>query len=106
MNSLGAAVPVDVKRWWCPAHRHLAAPGDMEPRPSRIQMRGLALVEVDPAEALRDAAEAESRRHQHEDRLAGRQAEAEAEASREHERARHEQYIRELPPHLRPLEAA
>ena len=22
---------LDVRRWWCDAHRHLAAPGDMEP---------------------------------------------------------------------------
>src|SRR5829696_5846393 len=35
VNDSGTPIPVDVKRWWCRAHRHLVAEGDMRPRPSR-----------------------------------------------------------------------
>jgi predicted phage gp36 major capsid-like protein len=34
----GAPVPVDVRRWWCEVHRHLAAEGGMQPRPSRVRL--------------------------------------------------------------------
>ena len=31
LNEVGAPVAVDVRRWWCSEHAHLAAPGDMQP---------------------------------------------------------------------------
>jgi hypothetical protein len=105
INELGAPIPVDARRWWCPAHRHLADEGDMLPRPIglRIAPSG-AIVPVDPDEEARGLVAAESRRHQHEAKLADRKADAQELASVE--RARRARVERELPPHLRPRKDA
>ena len=39
INALGSPIPVDCRRWWCPTHQHLAAAGDLEPRPSRLVIK-------------------------------------------------------------------
>jgi hypothetical protein len=98
----GALREVDVVRWFCDQHCDQAAPGDMEPRPSpwRYSASG-TIVEVDTAAEQRDAAAAESRRRQHDAKLAERAAEA-AELA-EHQDALKDQLQRELPPHLRAL---
>jgi AAA domain len=97
LNELGAPVAVSVRKWWCERHRHLAAEGDMEPRPSRLQFSPSgAIVEVDPEEEARQAAEAERRQREHEEKLAARRVEA-AEHE-EHERLRKEAFRAELGP--------
>jgi hypothetical protein len=79
MNHLGAPTPTDAARWSCPAHRDQAAPGDMDPRPSRLRYAPSgAIVEVDPVEDAKQAAAEESRRRQLEHQAADRVAEAEA----------------------------
>ncbi len=98
MNHLGAPIPVDVKRWFCPAHRDQAAEGDMAPRGSglRIAPSG-AIVPVDnPSEAAKQASVAESRRVLAEAQQAERAVEAEA--KRRHDEAREEETRRLLPP--------
>jgi hypothetical protein len=63
MNELGVPVETSVRKWFCPAHVHLAAEGDMEPRSSGIRIaESGALLEIDEAEEARVAAKAESRR--------------------------------------------
>jgi hypothetical protein len=97
VNHLGAPVPVDVRRWWCEAHRDQAQPGDMQPVGSGIRIsESGALVPDDPNSEAREAASAESRRRLHDDRVAARQVEA-AEAA-ESERLRAAAFRRELPP--------
>lgn len=97
LGELGIPTTTNVKRWWCPEHRHLAAEGDMQPRPSRLRFSPSgAIVEVDPAEEARQAAAAERRQRQHEEKLAARRVEA-AEHE-EHKRLRDEAFRRELPP--------
>jgi len=82
INELGAPIPVDVKRWWCPTHLHLASEGDMAPRPSRLRiMPGGAIVEVDEAPEAREAAAAASRSAQFEAQQADRRLEAEQRAA-------------------------
>lgn len=97
LNELGAPTAVDVRRWWCAEHRHLARPGDMEPHGPgvRISESG-ALVPVDEAEEARDAAKAESRQAVLAARLAD--CEADAAAVRLHREARAEETRRLLPP--------
>jgi hypothetical protein len=96
LTEAGAPAQVDVRRWWCREHRHLAAPGDMEPRPSRLRYSpGGAIIEVDPDEEAREAARAESRRHQLEQQHAIRAVEAETE--RRNKEARDAAAARELP---------
>ncbi len=92
--------PVNVTRWHCPAHEHLAGPGDMRDLGSgvRYSERGV-LVPHDPAADARAAAEAESRRAQQQARQADRDRDAAAHA--EHEQAKREQLRQELPEHLR-----
>jgi hypothetical protein len=69
----------------------------MEPRPSRLRFSPSgAIVEVDPQEDARQAAQAERRERQHEEELAVRRVKA-AEHD-EHERLREEAFRRELPP--------
>jgi hypothetical protein len=97
LGEVGIPTTTDVKRWWCPEHRHLAGEGDMEPRPSRLRFSPSgAIVEVDPEEEARQAAEAERRRRQHEEELAARRVEAAEHA--EHERLREEALRAELGP--------
>lgn len=97
VSASGAPVPVDVRRWWCETHRHLAAAGDMSPPGSGIRLSPSgALVPVDEAEEARASVAAESRRRLHEERVASRQVEA-AEAA-EGERLRAEAFRRELGP--------
>jgi hypothetical protein len=97
LGEVGMPTATDVKRWWCPEHRRLAAEGDMEPRPSRLRFSpGGAIVEVDPEEEARQAAEAERRERQHEEKLAARRVEA-AEHE-EHERLREEAFRADLGP--------
>ncbi len=96
----GRPVPSDVRRWWCPEHRHLAGETDMQQRqpPFRLSPSG-ALVEVNEAEEAREAVRAASRGAQRDARQAERQLEAEewAAAKRSMDYSRE----RELPPHLR-----
>jgi hypothetical protein len=97
INELGAPIPVNVRRWWCDAHRDEAADGDMEPRPSRLRYSPSgAIVEYDPDEEARAAAAEESRRRVREDRLAERAVEAAA--KRESDEGRAAAFRRELPP--------
>jgi hypothetical protein len=94
----GAPMKVAAKRWWCPEHEHLAAPGDLNPwtSPLRMTARGIVDIEEEAAEAKRIETELESRRVRREQLQAERRAEA-AER-REYLRAREEQTRRETPP--------
>jgi hypothetical protein len=70
----GATMAVPERKWWCSAHRHLAAPGDLEPWTSRLAYGpGGAIVDLDEQDreaadqaiaASRRAAELEQRRAQ------------------------------------------
>ena len=70
----GSTMPVPERKWWCAAHRHLAAPGDLEPWTSRLAYGpGGAIVDLDEIEreaadqaivAKRRASELEQRRAQ------------------------------------------
>jgi hypothetical protein len=97
LNEVGVPVAVNARKWWCERHRHLAGEHDMEPRsaPWRLSESG-ALVEYDPEEEQRQAAEAERRQRAHEEKLAARRVEA-AEHE-EHERLRDAAFRRELGP--------
>ena len=76
-NGAGLPIPVDVVRWWCSEHVHLAAEGDMQPRPSPLRYGPSgAFIEVDEAEELRAAAKARSRQAQREAEHADRLVEA------------------------------
>ena len=98
----GALAPVYVAKWFCQAHRDQASEADMQPRPSRWRLKpGGAIVEVDPVEAVRQAAIERSLHQQAEDRLI--EARAEADALRAHEQARRDQVRRELPEQMRRL---
>jgi len=95
VNHSGAPVPVDVKRWWCAAHRDQAAEGDMQPRPPRLRYSPSgAIIEFDPDEDAREARAEESRRRLREDRLAERAVQAEELAGLE--QAQRERLTREL----------
>ena len=97
LNELGAPVAVNVRRWWCEQHRHLAQPGDMQPPGPgvRISESG-ALVPVDEHDEERDAAKLASRRVELEARLA--ESAADAAAGRRHREAREAEVRRLLPP--------
>lgn len=100
-NAAGTPAPVDVKRWWCPAHRDQAADGDMQPRPSRLRYsESGAIIEYDPVEEAREAAREERNRRLVEDRQAERAAAAE-QADRD-KQASHEAFLRELAPGVAP----
>jgi hypothetical protein len=86
----GSIAWVDVKRWWCDQHRHLAADGDLEPWRPRIRYSRIGSIEFpdeQEAEAERQRVAAESRRRQREVREAQRREEgarlAELEAARD-----------------------
>ena len=80
VDSTGLQVPVDVRRWWCSNHIHLASEDDMSPRPPALRMSasGTGLVDVaeEEAEQAREQARAESRRRQREAQQAERAVEA------------------------------
>jgi hypothetical protein len=96
VNEIGVPIPVNVRRWWCEGHRHLAAVGDMEPRSSGIRIsESGALVPTDEGEVARAAAEADSRRRRLEAEAASR--EVEAGERREHQLAIADQIAAELP---------
>ena len=100
-NEAGTPAPVDVKRWWCPAHVDQAAEGDMQPRPSRLRYsESGAIVEYDPVEEAREARAEERRRQSAEDRRAERAVEAEAQ--RRDDDARREAFRKELAPGVAP----
>jgi len=101
-NGLGAIVEIDAQRWHCPAHEHLAEPGDMEPHGSglRYSENGV-LVPIDPADDRREAEARESERRQREARYADRATDAAAHA--EYQQAKRERLIAESPEHLRQL---
>jgi hypothetical protein len=97
MNELGVPVETSVRKWFCPDHQHLAAPGDMEARGSGIRIsEGGALVPIDEGDEARDAAEAESRRRLREERAAEREHDAAVAAAQE--RLREEAFRAELGP--------
>jgi hypothetical protein len=96
VNDIGAHARTNVRRWWCAAHKHLAEPGDMEPRTSGVRYSSSGALEFADeveAEGQRARVEAESRRRQREVREAQRREEgerlAELEAARD-ERQRRE----------------
>ena len=104
MTNYGVPRQVNVAAWHCAEHIGQARPGDIDPLPSpwRYSPSG-AIVENDPAEEARAAAEAESRRRRLESDLADRAVEAaELHASKQASDAAHR---RELPPHLQRLVA-
>jgi hypothetical protein len=77
LTAAGSVAPSAVKRWHCDEHAHLAAPGDLEPRAALAWGRnGWTDGEADAAEASREAAAEESRRHAREERATARAAEA------------------------------
>jgi hypothetical protein len=99
-NGLGIPTTLDIRRWHCPAHEHLALPGDMQPHGSGLRItEGGALVPVDADSEQRDAVAVESRQRQREAADADRAVEAAAAA--EHRRALDEALDAELPTHLR-----
>jgi hypothetical protein len=101
-NGIGVPVEIDVRRWHCPAHEHLAGPGDLEPHGSGLRYpESGAIVPIDPGDDAREQARAESERRQREPRAAD--SAVEAAAADEHRRARDEALQRELPDHLRGL---
>jgi hypothetical protein len=55
----GATIPVKARRWWCPAHQHLASPHDMEPWTAPLVAFGPGGALVFPAEQAREAELAE-----------------------------------------------
>jgi hypothetical protein len=104
LTSHGVPRQIMVAAWHCAEHIGQARPGDMDPLPSpwRYSPSG-AIVENDPAEEARAAAEAESRRRRLESDLADRAVDAaELHASKQASDAAHR---RELPPHLQRLVA-
>ena len=94
----------NVKRWHCPAHEHLAEPGDLEPRGSGLMLSPSGtVIEFDPAEVERTRQREVSRRAQLAAQAADRAAEvAEARASKRASDAAHRQ---ELPAHFRGMTA-
>jgi hypothetical protein len=93
----GIPTTTDVKRWFCPQHVGLAAPGDLGPRSSGLMLsESGAIVPIpDPAETMRAQAERESRERQHQQRLWER--EYEAEQQRREQELRDEMFRSELP---------
>ena len=74
----------DVRKWWCPTHRHLAAEGDMEPPELRVRVSPVGLYElvdeVDEArEANREARELARRAAERDQRQREHEAESEPE---------------------------
>jgi len=97
VNDSGTPIPVDVKRWWCRAHRHLVAEGDMRPRPSRLRYAPSgAVIERDPDEEAREARAEERRRQVAEERRVERAVEAGR--TLRADKAAREALRRELPP--------
>jgi hypothetical protein len=82
MSNLGVPIATEVRRWFCPAHRDQAQPGDMEPRGSglKISPSGAIVPDDDPAEHMRDLERERSRRNQLEAQAADREVEAEKRA--------------------------
>lgn len=92
---------VNVRRWFCPDHEHLAKPGDMIDLGSGIKLSPSGVPIPVGLDDQRERAAAESHRAQQRARDAGRAVEAAAHAK--HEQAKREAFNRELPPHLREL---
>jgi hypothetical protein len=97
---VGVFYTPNVRRWWCPAHEHLAEPGDLEPRGSGIVYSPAGVpIPYDPAADAADREREQSRRAQLQTEAEIRAVEAaEAHASKQ---ARDEAARSELPPHLR-----
>jgi hypothetical protein len=92
----GSIAWVNVRRWWCDQHRHLAAEGDLEPWRPRARYSRTGSIEFPDeveAEAERARVEAETRRRQRRQREAERAAEAAA--LERSEQARREAFRRE-----------
>ncbi len=101
-TSTGSWTLVNVTRWHCPAHVHLADPGDMDDLGSGVRYsENGVLVPHDPAADARHDAETESRRAQQQAQQADRDRDAAAYA--EHRAAQAEQLRAELPEHLRSI---
>jgi hypothetical protein len=87
MSELGVPIVATVRRWFCPAHRDQAQPGDMEPRGSGIRIsESGALVPVDEGETERAAERAKSAAASRDAAEAERKVEAE-------ERRRYQQAV-------------
>jgi hypothetical protein len=98
---VGAWRPVNVRRWWCPDHEHLAEPGDMVDQGSGIRLSPSGVPVPVGLDDQREQAAAESHRAQQQARHADRAVEAATHA--QHEQAKRAAIKRELPPHLREL---
>ena len=90
-----------VRRWHCPAHEHLAEPGDLEPRGSGLKLSpsGVPIPDDlidDQRERDREEIDANRRATQTEQRA------VEAAEHNRSKQARDEAHRSELPPHLRP----
>jgi hypothetical protein len=96
----GGLLNPSVVRWWCPAHEHLAEPGDMDERGSGIVLSPSGVpVPYDPAADAAEQAREASRRAQLQTEAEIRAVEAaELRASNE---ARDAAHRRELPEHMR-----
>ena len=55
----GATIPVAARKWWCPEHEHLAAPGELEPWTAPLVAFGPGGGLVFPDELQREAETAE-----------------------------------------------
>lgn len=96
----GVPVPVNVRRWWCDAHKHMASPGDLSQRDTGVRLSPAGIpVEFDPVQAERDRLEAEAREARHQAVLEARRYEAEQ--ARLAKEARDEAFRRELPESFR-----
>jgi hypothetical protein len=98
-RTTGAPVAVRARRWYCPQHEHLAAPGDMDDWTSPLVMtagtKGVVDVEELKADREREQRELERRRVSREATQAERREEAAALAR--YEKAAEEQRRRESP---------
>jgi hypothetical protein len=89
-----------VRKWWCPAHEHLAEPGDLEPPGSGIKLSPAGVpIPDDPAADERDRVREESRRAQLQAQAEIRAVEAAQ--RRASDQARDRAHQSELPEHLR-----
>jgi hypothetical protein len=97
VNHLGLPREVDVARWFCPQHAHLAAPGDMQPRPSvQYTAAGVPVPVADEVELAREQRAIERREREREAEMAERRALVEEREAFERARAEHTRSL--LPP--------
>jgi hypothetical protein len=100
LTQTGSWRAVNVRRWFCPQHEHLAEPGDMDDLGSGVKLSESGVLVPSGPDDSGQAAE-ESRRRRQQDRQADRAADlAEHEA---HEAGKRAQLRAESPEHIRRL---